>query len=179
MRRLLFLPLLAILQQGMVSCNESYASNSPQYVCMPCNNPCDEQVYDKPGTCKSCGMELIQQKELAYDDLDFKALCTLLNTKKLVILDVRSAGEFNGTRGKNYGHLKNAINIPIDELSGKLNSLKDKKDQPVLVYCSHGVRSVRAAVLLNKAGFKHIYNMKEGISRWKGKAQCDEWVVNK
>jgi len=31
------------------------------YVCPPCNLPCDDAVYDAPGICPKCGMQLVEQ----------------------------------------------------------------------------------------------------------------------
>ena len=49
-----------------------------------------------------------------------------------IILDVRSKGEFAG------GHIKGAINIPLDQLSANLNKLKDK-NQPIITCCASGM----------------------------------------
>jgi rhodanese-related sulfurtransferase len=40
--------------------------------------------------------------------------------KGAVILDVRSKSEYDG------GHIKNSINIPVDQLQKNLSKLKDK-----------------------------------------------------
>jgi putative intracellular protease/amidase/DNA-directed RNA polymerase subunit RPC12/RpoP len=32
------------------------------YVCDPCGLPCDDAVYDQPGTCPKCGMRLVDQE---------------------------------------------------------------------------------------------------------------------
>ncbi|HOT65091.1 MAG TPA: rhodanese-like domain-containing protein [Dysgonamonadaceae bacterium] len=41
------------------------------------------------------------------------------------------------------------------------------KSRPVAVFCRSGVRSMRAAQMLNKEGFPVIYNLKGGILAWK------------
>ncbi len=38
--------------------------------------------------------------------------------------------------------------------------------EPVILYCKTGVRSARAVVELQKAGFGNIFNLKGGIDRW-------------
>lgn len=80
----------------------------------------------------------------------------------LVILDVRTPGEFNsGT-----GHLKNAILIPVGELENRLQELEFAKDKTILVYCRSGHRSGIASEILLKNGYK-IRDLQGGISHWK------------
>ena len=71
--------------------------------------------------------------------------------KGAIILDVRSKGEFEG------GHIKNAINIPVDQLSNSLNKLKDKS-QPIITCCASGMRSASAKSILLSKGYKDVYN---------------------
>ncbi len=36
-------------------------ADATHYVCPPCGLPCDDAVFDKPGTCPKCGMALVEQ----------------------------------------------------------------------------------------------------------------------
>lgn len=38
-------------------------AQSAKYYCPPCNSTCDELVFDKPGKCPHCGMELTDTKK--------------------------------------------------------------------------------------------------------------------
>ena len=67
-----------------------------------------------------------------------------------VIVDVRSAAEFAG------GHVKNSINIPLDELAGKLSKLDRSK--PVVTCCASGIRSASAKRILKANGFHDVAN---------------------
>ena len=67
------------------------------------------------------------------------------------IIDVRSRGEFAS------GNFPGAINIPLDELATKVDSI-GKKDQPVIVYCASGMRSSSAQRVLVSAGFENVEN---------------------
>jgi rhodanese-related sulfurtransferase len=89
-----------------------------------------------------------------------------LPTPKRLLLDVRTPGEFNATNTEvmSFGHFKNAINISVEELEGRLSELDKYKDREVLVYCSHSHRSPRASYLLSTRGFKNVKNMTGGVS---------------
>lgn len=138
-----------------------------QYVCSPCGNDCDKQVYDKPGNCAHCGMALIDKATIGFTDISFEAVCARLKANpKAVLLDVRSAAEFKGTSTDvpSFGHLKNAINVNINELESRIGELNKFKDQEVIVYCSHSHRSPRASYFLSTHGFKNVKNVAGGVS---------------
>ena len=73
----------------------------------------------------------------------------------IVMLDVRSRGEFAS------GHFSRAINIPLDELRGRLDYLN--RDVPVYVNCRSGTRSYIACRILSAYGF-NCYNLAGGIA---------------
>lgn len=95
-------------------------------------------------------------------------LCkTLSASRDYLLLDVRSPGEFDDTStsvGLNIGHLKNAVNIDIRQLSQRWKELSAHKDQPVFIYCSHSQRSRRASRLLADSGFTQLYNINGGLT---------------
>ncbi len=66
------------------------------------------------------------------------------------IIDVRTKGEFSG------GHIKNAVNIPLDQLRTQLNKIK--KDKVVITCCASGMRSGSAKSILLSSGFTEVYN---------------------
>ena len=68
-----------------------------------------------------------------------------------LIVDVRSKSEFKN------GHIKNALNIPVNELSGNLSKLKDK-NKAIITCCASGMRSATAKNILQNAGYKEVYN---------------------
>lgn len=156
--KLLILPLLFI--------SVTIFAQSAEYVCPPCNRACDKEIHSKPGICPDCHMELVLKSALQYKNLSAAEFCERINANPaVVLLDVRSPGEFKDTDwGNTYGHFKNAININIDELEKRLSELEKYKDREILVYCSHSVRSPRAAMILNQHGFKKVSNLAGGVS---------------
>jgi phage shock protein E len=67
-----------------------------------------------------------------------------------VIVDVRSKGEFQ------TGHLRNSINIPVDNLDKNLKKLN--KNNPIITCCASGARSASAVRILKSNGFEQVFN---------------------
>ena len=68
-----------------------------------------------------------------------------------MILDVRTKNEFSD------GHIKGAINIPVDQLGNNLNKLKDKT-RNIITCCASGARSGFAKRMLISNGFPNVHN---------------------
>ena len=68
-----------------------------------------------------------------------------------IVVDVRTPGEFAG------GAYPGAVNIPLDELPGRVEEL-GTKDRDITLYCASGARSGYAAQLLQRLGFTHVTN---------------------
>lgn len=68
-----------------------------------------------------------------------------------LLLDVRTKGEYAD------GHIKNAINIPLDQLGSGLSKLKDK-NRCIICCCASGMRSGSAASMLKSRGYTNVYN---------------------
>ena len=82
------------------------------------------------------------------------------NDQNIQILDTRKKEEFE------VSHLKNAIhvgykNFEIEQCEDQLN-----KNQPIIVYCSIGVRSEEIGEKLKTAGFENVKNLRGGLFKW-------------
>lgn len=73
-------------------------------------------------------------------------------------VDVRTLEEYSS------GHAARAVNIPIDTLTSKLDTLE--KNEPIYVICQTGNRSKKAAVMLKEAGFNNVLNVTGGTTAW-------------
>ena len=78
-----------------------------------------------------------------------------------IILDVRTAQEFNG------GHIPNAINVTNESITDKQPEQLPDKNQMILVYCRSGRRSKQAAQKLVDMGYTNILEF-GGINTWQG-----------
>ena len=96
-----------------------------------------------------------------YENTDVKGFAELMKDPNVVVLDVRSADEFQD------GHLEGAINIDQAQ-SDFMKKAKETLaiDKTIAVYCRSGRRSASAAGRLAAEGYKAV-NMKGGIVAWK------------
>ncbi len=78
----------------------------------------------------------------------------------VVVLDVRTPEEWE------IGIIENAkrINFYDSDFETQLDQFDPEK--PILVYCKAGGRSGSTAEILQKKGFKKIYNLDGGITAW-------------
>ena len=72
-------------------------------------------------------------------------------------IDVREPDEYTGP----LGHLPGAELVPLGTLEAA--SASWPREQPLLLICRSGVRSVKAAHALARHGFRHIYNLAGGM----------------
>lgn len=79
-----------------------------------------------------------------------------------VILDVREPEEFVGE----LGHVEGALLVPMDALHRRLPKLAGYVDRDVIVVCRAGARSATATVLLQRAGFHRVRNLRGGMLAW-------------
>jgi len=119
------------------------------------------------------------QLDFKYDSILYKTLYPshlrefLNEYPEAVIFDVRSPGEFADTsmfKSLNIGHIKGAINMPIDSIQKSISKITQLRNKPVIVYCSHSSRSRRACKLLSENGFTQIENLNGGMY-WMSQAE--------
>lgn len=77
-----------------------------------------------------------------------------------IIIDVRESAEYA------FGHIAQAISIPLGELENHLTQLDANK--VIYLICRTGIRSDLAAQQLQRAGFTKLYNVLPGMSEYTG-----------
>ena len=97
--------------------------------------------------------QLMKGDELAKIESDKK------EKENYLVIDVRSPEEYK------EGHIKFAINMPIDDFDKEMDSIKDFKDKNVVVYCNSGKKSADVADKLVKAGFTKVFDA-EGVKKF-------------
>lgn len=86
---------------------------------------------------------------------------TKIKTDSVQLLDVRTPQEYA------EGHIEGALNINVQ--SDDFQQMAEKelsKDSTILVYCRSGRRSMDAAGILTRLGYR-VINLKGGITEWK------------
>lgn len=83
--------------------------------------------------------------------------------RKAQLIDVREQQEFDN------GHILGSRNIPVTQMKQRL--IEIRPDKEVYLYCQGSTRSNRAAQLLHKKGYQHIYQLKGGFKQWNGKVK--------
>ncbi len=66
-------------------------------------------------------------------------------SNKTTIIDVRTPAEFMG------GNVQGSINIPLQEVSARLEEIK-AMPQPIILCCASGMRSEQATMFLRQHG---------------------------
>jgi rhodanese-related sulfurtransferase len=94
-----------------------------------------------------------------------KELSLLLATRTdLPLIDVRTPVEYDAA------HVREAVNVPLDELSPKalVAAGKVPPDQPVYILCRSGQRAAKAADQFSREGFGNAVVVEGGTLAWIG-----------
>ena len=81
-----------------------------------------------------------------------------VKAENVQFIDVRTVEEYKS------GHAPKVINMPLDDLEKEMAKLD--KTKPVYLICQTGRRSQKGAEILQKQGFKQLYNITGGTSAW-------------
>lgn len=90
-----------------------------------------------------------------------KELHKLLEEQEVIMVDMRNHYEYE------VGHFKNAIEVPSDTFKQQLpmavEMLQDKKEKPIVMYCTGGIRCEKASAYMLHNGFKNVFHIEGGI----------------
>jgi len=75
-------------------------------------------------------------------------------------IDCREFDEYDRVK------IEGAELFPMSELAERVGELESLKNQPVIIHCHHGGRSLRVARWLRGQGFVHAQSMAGGIDKW-------------
>ena len=102
---------------------------------------------------RQAGLDLIQTPQITVADLNARK-----SSGELQVLDVRRAPEWEAS------HIEGATCWPLDNF--KVSPPEMDRDLPVAVHCKGGYRSMIAASLLERAGYKRVINVVGGFDAW-------------
>ena len=109
--------------------------------------------------------QLVRRHFATVDDLtpvSQDELLRLLRTDQVVVIDVRPESEYRA------GHVKGAINIPLDDLSRQLPRLP--RDHEIIAYCRgpYCLLAFEAVQALREHGYR-ARRLQEGFPEWKAR----------
>lgn len=76
-----------------------------------------------------------------------------------VVLDVRTREEYA------QGHIPGALNIPHDELAGRLSEIPGDPSEEIVVHCQSGRRAGMAEQVLREHGYTDVRDL---VGHWQG-----------
>jgi rhodanese-related sulfurtransferase len=111
-------------------------------------------------SCKTVGVSMTQG---GYAEVSPQiANEMMLDSRQVVILDVRPASEYRGANG----HIAGAVSAPFEAIERQLPELLPYQNQTVLVYGSSDADGPVAAKLLTLAGFRNVVHVAGGLAGW-------------
>ncbi|MGB3777785.1 MAG: rhodanese-related sulfurtransferase [Tunicatimonas sp.] len=101
--------------------------------------------------------------------LNAEAFNALTDRPETVVVDMRNHYE------SEVGHFENAILPDVDtfrdSLPVVLDILKDHREQPIVMYCTGGIRCEKASAYLKHQGFEKVYQLEGGIIKYAHEVQ--------
>jgi len=93
--------------------------------------------------------------------INAKEFNTLTEKEEAIVVDMRNHYE------SEVGHFKDAIIPDVATFREALpmveDMLEDKKDAPIIMYCTGGIRCEKASAYYRHRGFKNVYQLEGGI----------------
>ena len=86
----------------------------------------------------------------------------ILDTRQVVVLDIRPADLYRGPEG----HIAGAISAPFETIEKQLPELLPYQNETVLVYGQSSTDGSLAARLLSVAGFRNVVHIDGGLESW-------------
>ena len=103
---------------------------------------------------------LYKEKSQAFQNVNVDQLTRLVNQQNAQLIDVRPKEAFD------QGHIVNAINMPLSDISEGKAKIDKLKKKPVVVYCQIGKRAQADCQQLTQTGIENVFNLQGGINSW-------------
>ena len=93
------------------------------------------------------------------NEIDVQKVKEIEESNSATIVDIRDPASFKS------GHIPNAINLSDDNVQQFVADTD--KENPLVVYCYHGISSQGAAAYFSEQGFKEVSSMTGGFESWR------------
>lgn len=87
----------------------------------------------------------------------------LARCEDITVLDVRPAKDYTGE----LGHIDASLNIPFDQLPGRLSEVNHLRERPIAVICRTSRMSRQGVEILRQAGFRKVRLVVDGMLAWR------------
>ena len=112
---------------------------------------------------------MLENLKNPYDSVAVSKLAEELRGEAApLVVDVRAADQFAA------GHVPGAINIPQGDLPTRAAELPADRDAPIVMVCAIGRTSKETTLFLKSMGYRHVRNLKGGITEWMRKGKETE-----
>ncbi len=119
---------------------------------------------DGAGAAPSAGetrwKALVENARRSADAIELSEAAELLRSSSAMLIDVRSEAQYAEQ------HAKDAINIPVDQISNRLDVLPGDPNAPVVAICNVGEQSLTAMLVLKSLGYKNVKSVAGGTKAW-------------
>ena len=94
--------------------------------------------------------------------IDVEPAFEMIEAGSPFVVDVREIDEYRG------GHIPEAVNMPLQEMSDYAAFLPEDHEAPILVVCESGNRSLSGALFLTSLGYRDVRSINGGTRDWLG-----------
>ena len=105
---------------------------------------------------QNAGLPIARTSRISPQELSERLRDRSLRTHD--VLDVRREGEWQA------GHIPDVKCTPLDTFAYRLPAIDGSR--PVAVHCKSGYRSIIACSLLERAGYRELFNLVGGFDAW-------------
>ncbi len=126
--------------------------------CPACGTRTLKELIDYEQFCGIDPAGEAQSSEGVGDLLPAELAARIARGDDFDLIDVREPHEWE------IAHLPSARLIPLATVPAALDTLDSARE--IVVYCKGGARSAKAASQLHAAGFRRVWNLTGGITRW-------------
>lgn len=112
------------------------------------------------GGCKTVGVSMTEGGYAEVSPTIANEM--VLDSRQVVILDVRPPAEYRGPDG----HIAGALSAPMETIERQLPELLPYQNQTVLIYGNDDTEGAVAARLLIVAGFRNVVHIAGGLRNW-------------